>query len=69
MRSSGMRTFKNVITVMAVLLMIAGTAISCGKKESQTPAAGVDTTMTKSMSDTTGAAGGAAAKTDTTKAK
>lgn len=52
-----MRTFKNIVTVMAVLSMTAFAAISCGKKESQTPAAGVDTTMTQTMPESTGTAG------------
>lgn len=62
-----MRTFKNIITVVAVLSLTTFAATSCGKKESQTPAPGVDTTMTQTMPDTTGAAGGGtAAPTDTT---
>jgi hypothetical protein len=70
MRSTGMRTFKNIITVMAIVSLTTFTMISCGGKKDQAPAGGADSTMTQTAPDTTGAAaGGAAATTDTTKAK
>ena len=65
-----MRTFKNIIAILAVLSLTTFTAISCGQKKDQAPASGADSTMTQTAPDTTGAAaGGAAATTDTTKVK
>lgn len=63
LEEQGMMTLKKLILVTAVLSMTTFTAVSCGKKESQTPAAGTDTTMVEVAPDTTGAA----AATDTTK--
>ena len=57
-----MRSLKKIVTVMAVLSITAFLAISCGKKTEETPAAGVDSTMTQTMPDSTGGA----AATDTT---
>ncbi len=56
-----MGTFKKFVTVMAVISISAFLAISCGTKKEETPAEGVDSTMTQTMPDSTGAAA-----TDTT---
>ena len=60
-----MRSFKKIVMVMVVLSISAFLAISCGKKKEETPAEGVDSTMTQTMPDSTGGA----AATDTTQVK